>query len=326
MALEDRKSLLQPQSVEAQQYRLQFSNLTDRVGEVVTYNSPGALTPRASQFAPPVSQVSPQAAAPSVSVPTPIPAVQEVVFSDKAADFDGSFFFTASNPDLGFSTPSGSYSYGVMFKPDSFTAGHTQTIFHTYTGSFASHSIELAIASGGDLQLKYSHNGGYIRYRVQEKHYRKYTGKSTNGYTFIEFAKIAPSGPQITPLARDRNLLKINGLNMLADKRSQNDTAVDVGSFDISNNDNFYIGGTAAQPGTNFSGSIAFVYFGTGLVTRDHLELKDGLRDISNTVGSLRVRAYKFNQVGAVEHTGSLATTQVPLGLSGSYAYADSYK
>lgn len=329
MALEDKKSLLQPKSVQAQQYRLQFSNLSDRIDEVITYNTPGALVPQASQFAPPVSQVAPQAAAPSVPVPTPTPSVEVQSFAEKSADFDGSFFFTASNGDLGMSTPSGSYSYGVMFKPDNFKAGHPQTIFHTYTGSFASHSIELSIAGGGDLQVKYSHGGGYIRYRVQEKTYRKYVGKSGNGYTFVEFHKVAtPSG--LLPFAsRAVHLLKINGQNFPAEFRTQNAEVVNTTAFDISNNDNFYIGGTAAQDGANFSGSIAFLYFGTGLVTVDHLELKDGTREVSNTRENSiakRARAYTFTTAGAVEHTGSLATTQVPLGLSGSYAYVDSYK
>jgi len=329
MALEDKKSLLQPKSVQAQQYRLQFSNLSDRIDEVISYNTPGALVPQASQFAPPVSQVAPQAAAPSVPVPTPSPSVEVQSFAEKAADFDGSFFFTASNGDLGMSTPSGSYSYGVMFKPDNFKAGHTQTIFHTYTGSFASHSIELSIAGGGDLQVKYDHGGGYIRYRVQEKVYRKYVGKSGNGYTFVEFHKLAtPSG--LLPLdTRGRHLLKINGQNLPAEFRMQNAEVVNTGSFDISNNDNFYVGGTPATSSANFSGSIAFLYFGTGLVTADHLELKDGTREVSNTRESSiakRARAYTFTTTGSVEHTGSLATTQVPLGLSGSYAYVDSYK
>lgn len=329
MALEDKKSLLQPKSVQAQQYRLQYSNLTDRLGETISYNSPGALTPRASQFAPPVSQVAPQVAAPvPTPVPTPAPAVQAPVYLEKAADFDGSFFFTASNGDLGIGTPSGSYSFGAMFKPDSFDPGHTQTLFHTYTGSFASHSIELSITGNGELQLKYDNNGGYIRYRVTKSQYEQYTGKSANGYTFIEFVKLAtPAGNP--PFTRARFLLKINGLNIGATARSSNDTAVNTDAFDASNNDNFYIGGTAARPGTNLSGSIAFMYFGTGLITKDHLELRDGVKDVSNTLQSsiaLRSRAYKFNTVGAVEYTGSLATTQVPLGLSGSYAYVDSYK
>lgn len=332
MALENKKSLLQPSSTQAQQYRLQFSNLVDRVGEVISYNSTEALVPQASQFAPPVSQTTGTSETPDssgASVTSGTSGGTAITYSEKAADFDGSFFFTASNADLGFSTPSGSYSYGVMFKPDKFIAGHTQTIFHTYTGSFASHSIELSITGGGEIQLKYAHGGGYIRYRVPQRQYKQYARKSANEYTFIEFAKLATADFQTLPLANARHLLKINGQNLLAFHRSSNAAATNVPSFDISNNDNFYIGGTAARSGTNFSGSIAFVYFGSGLITQDHLDLRDGLRDVSNTRESSiakRARAYKFNTTGAVEYTGTLATTQVPLGLSGSYAYVDSYK
>lgn len=338
MALENRKSLLQPESVEAQQYRLRESRLLNTVDTSISLES--QVTPaapaRQSLLAPNpadtvassnvvVADTSTGADNSSNGSPT-VP----IILVDKAADFDGSFFFTASNADLGMSTPSGSYSYAMMFKPDTFKAGHTQTLFHTYTGSFASHSIELSIESGGDLHLKYSHNGGYIRYRVQEKNYKQYTGKSGNGYTFVEFHKTPSQTNQGGRfLIGSSHLLKINGGNLLAQTRSSNPTVVNTDSFDISNNDNFYIGGTAAGPNRNFSGSIAFTYFGNGLVTQNHLDLRDGILDVSNTNENSiaeRARAYKFNQVGAVEHTGSLATTQVPLGLSGSYAFVDGHK
>ena len=225
-----------------------------------------------------------------------------------------------------------------MFKPDTFKAGHTQTLFHTYTGSFASHSIELSLASGGDLHLKYSHNGGYIRYRVQEKQYRKYVGKSGNGYTFVQFSKAAT--PQYlvnqgTILTEGTHMVNFNGAGYMGTRhKSVSAALVNTASFDISNNDNFYIGGTAATSNANFSGSIAFIRFGNPLLSSDYLKLRDGDKDVSATadfqgVGAAAARAYKFTNNSAtasIEYTGSLATTQVPLGLSGSYAFVDGHK
>jgi hypothetical protein len=161
MALENRKSLLQPESVEAQQFRLRESRLLNTVDTSISLES--QVTPaapaRQSLLAPnPADTVaSSNVVVADTSTGTDnssngSPTVP-IVLVDKAADFDGSFFFTASNADLGMSTPSGSYSYAMMFKPDTFKAGHTQTLFHTYTGSFASHSIELSIESGGDLHV-----------------------------------------------------------------------------------------------------------------------------------------------------------------------------
>lgn len=336
MPLEDRKSILQPETVEAQQFRLRESRLLNAATTPIAFeNQAGSVTTaRPSLLAPnPADTV---ASSDVVTAETSTrtdnssngSSTVPIVLVDKAADFDGSFFLTASNADLGLGTPSGSYSYGVMFKPDTFKAGHTQTIFRTYTGSFASHSIELSLASGGDLHLKYSHAGSYIRYRVQEKNYRQYTGKSGNGYTFVEFHKTtSQTNHGQRPLVGSRHLLKINGGNMSAlPKSSGNALSVNTSSFDISNNDHFHIGGTSAEDNANFSGSIAFLYFGNNLVTADHLSLRDGLKDVSETSSTFRARAYKFNQIGAVEHTGSLATTQVPLGLSGSYAFVDAHK
>lgn len=363
MALENKKSLLQPESVEAQQYRLQNSRLAARVEQTIStgnqQSSAGAarLAGRPSVLAPstppsplpaesnatatstlPGGSATPIATtttSETVSSTSPSVPTSEVIYSDRAADFDGSFFFTASNADLGFSTPSGSYAVAVMFKPDRFIAGHTQTIFHTYTGSFASHSLELSLAQGGDLHLKYSHNGGYIRYRVQEKHYRNSVGKSANGYTFVEFQKAATPQYLInqgTILKESSHMVNFNGAGYMGTKnKSLNAHLVNTASFDISNNDNFYIGGTAATPNANFSGSIAFIRFGDSLLTSDHLKLRDGEKDVVATVdfqgvGRPASRAYKFSTTGAVEHTGSLATVQVPLGLSGSYAHVASYK
>ena len=349
MALENKKSILQPQSVEVQQFRLKESRLVNTVDTPIAFanQARSAAPARPSLFAlnPADTVGSGDVVLSNTSTGTDNSSngvsTSEIVYSEKAADFDGSFFFTASNPDLGFGTPSGSYAVAVMFKPDTFKAGHTQTIFHTYTGSFASHSLELSLAQGGDLHLKYSHNGGYIRYRVQEKQYRNSVGKSTNGYTFVEFHKA--DTPQYlvnqgTILTEGAHMVNFNGAGYMGTRnRSARAALVNTASFDISNNDNFYIGGTAATSNANFSGSIAFIRFGNSLLSSDYLKLRDGDKDVSATVdfqgvGAAAARAYTFTDnpaTASIEYTGSLATTQVPLGMnvhSSSYVYVSSYK
>lgn len=350
MALENKKSLLQPESVEAQQYRLQNSRLAARVEQTISTGDQQSSAGRPSVLAPSTpptplpaeSSTNTTATLPGGSATpatiattsetvgtTPSVPTSEVIYSDRAADFDGSFFFTASNPDLGFDVPSGSYQYAVMFKPDTFQAGHTQTIFHTYSGSFASSSIELSLGAGGDLQLRYQHNGGYIRYRTPHRWYASTKGKSGNGYTLFTFNE----KPNLNNLPFSGYLptMNMNANPKATQVKSQYAYLVNTGSFNIANNDHFSIGGTAARTGTNFSGSIAFICFSTEDIGRDnYLGLRDGTKGIEDVVNSDSftdiVRAYEFNTTGAVEHTGSLATVQVPLGLSGSYAHVASYK
>jgi len=363
MALENKKSILQPESVEAQQFRLKNSNLAARLDQSISISNQqssavGAAPTRPSILAPstpPTPLPAESNATVSSTVPggspTPLPSpvnpagsptntsigpsapTQEIVLSDKAADFDGSFFFTASNPDLGFTVPSGSHHVAVMFKPDTFTANHTQTIFHTYSGSFASQSIEMYIAPNGNLNVRYSNKGGYIRYQLAKSAYTPHrTGKQGNGYTFATYFKV-PSNVGGRPFGTSENqLMTVNGNYLSAGIKHKNIAQVNTGSFNISNNDHFYIGGTAARSNSNFSGSIAFMFFGDVIPNKIQTGFQDGTLDVSNPPDFNTTRAYKFTNNAAtasIEYTGSLATTQMPLGMnvhSSSYTYVDSFK
>lgn len=354
MALENKKSLLQPESIEAQQYRLKNSNLAARLDQSISISNQqssavGAAPTRPSVLAPstpPTPLPAESNATVSSTVPggspTPIPSpanpagsptnspsapTQEIVYKTIAADFDGSFYFTASNADLGIAAISGSaYSYGIMFKPDSLKAGHDQTLFHTYSGSFQSCSIDISLLAGGNIALRYRNNGGSRMYRFKYGSWVEgLSGKDGNGYTYIQLNRSTTN--RVGPVSADHKFY-ISGQNRVLGTKTTNSIGIFSGDFNVSNNDHFYIGGTAAQDGINFSGSIAWITFDKkGLPAGNVSQLKNRDETVTRFRDSNWVRSYTFTNNAAtasIEYTGSAATTQVPLGMnvhSSSYTY-----
>ena len=316
MALEDKKSLLQPASVQAQQYRLQYSNLQNRANEAIKYVQPSALVPNASQFVggpTPVSLVAP------VTQPAQNPVVAKT-YKTLAGVFDGNTYFTASiGDDMDLNTvTTGSLSFVFMVKPDTLPTREKQYLLHTYTGSFASHSLEVTL-NGYNLEIRGTNAGKYSRWYATIP--ASAWGNQENGYTLIEIGKNQQSYDPGSPLLFTTCYAKVgNASYNLVPKGSGI-----VPSHNLLLVDHLNIGGTAAVANSNFSGSIAFVMVkgATRLTAQQYVELKDGKKLVGSIIP--QVRAYTFDADGAVEDPGTLADVNVTLGVTGSYSTTTGY-
>jgi len=367
MALENKKSLLQPESVEAQQYRLQNSRLAARVEQTIStgnqQSSAGAARPagRPSVLAPstppsplpaesnatttstlPGGSATPIATATTsetVSTTTPTVSTPPVIYKRDAISLDGSAYLTASldltDPDLSITNVTGSrWGFVFMVDMENRKAGHRQTLLHTYSGSAQSSSLEMGIGGDGHLFLEYKNNGGVLTYaghpntQVRTRHLNRLDqleGKQGNGYTYIQFDR--QSSGNNTPDVRSNHNGLLGTGGAIFESSSVNYLSILGADLDISNNDNFYIGGTSARPNSNFSGSIAYAAIYKRAPFAGFIQqLRDrGTDPTYSTVNNNFVREYRFNG-SIVERTGSLATTQVPLGISGSVTYVDAHK
>lgn len=367
MALENKKSLLQPESVEAQQYRLQNSRLAARVEQTIStgnqQSSAGAARPagRPSVLAP-STPPSPLPAESNATVsstvpggsPTPIPSpappsghpdnspsvpTPPVVYKRDAISLDGSAYLTASldltDPDLSIANVTGSrWGFVFMVDMENRKAGHRQTLLHTYSGSAQSSSLEMGIGGDGHPFLEYKNNGGVVTYaghpntQVRTRHLNRLDqleGKQGNGYTYIQFDR-KTSGDNTPNVRADHNgMLGAGGA--IFESSSVSASSILGADLDISNNDNFYIGGTSARPNSNFSGSIAYaaIYKRAPFAGFIQQLRGKGTDPTYSTANNNFVREYRFNG-NILELTGSLATTQVPLGISGSVTYVDAHK
>ena len=324
MALEDKKSGLQPSSVQAQQYRLQYSNLAPAgvAPDSTTNRQPAPVTS-------PRPTVSAFASAPVyTSVPTPVPAVSQtpaVVPSTfrQAAFFDGATVYSASlatGNDFIFEYNNKAFSVDLTFKPAA-PDSLRHTIFHTYSGSFMSQSLELFI-TGSYLVLELTNgtttfNGQVVEQRAHFTRDLSYlesigrTGHMTNGFTYFS--------------ARIQNL---NGLfvdmKFKANSFNTNSSIPIPPDFNTSNNTHFYVGGSPAK-NSYFSGSIASMLFLTGSTVTNQQWGDMALRDVNPTTVSPQLRTYTFNNTPA-EFTGSQASFSRPLELvAGTLSYVDSY-
>jgi hypothetical protein len=319
MALEDKRSRLQPGSVQAQQYRLQFTNLQP-VSVTAQQPSPVAnARPAVSAFA---SVPAP------VSIPTPQPAVSQTPAAvpstfRQAAFFNGATVFSASlatGNDFIFEYNNKAFSVDLTFKPAA-PDSLRHTIFHTYSGSFMSQSLELFI-TGSYLVLELTNgtttfNGQVVEQRAHFTRDLSYlesigrTGHMTNGFTYFS--------------ARIQNL---NGLfvdmKFKANSFNTNSSIPIPPDFNTSNNTHFYVGGSPAK-NSYFSGSIASMLFLTGSTVTNQQWGDMALRDVNPTTVSPQLRTYTFNNTPA-EFTGSQASFSRPLELvAGTLSYVDSY-
>lgn len=316
MALENKKSQLQPTTIQAQQYRLQYSNLQDRASQATTYNRAAGLVPNTSQFA---GRPAPVALAAPVAQPVQAPTTEKV-YRTSAGVFGGNTYFTSSIGDIDLNgVTSGSLSFVFMIKPDAVPTREKQYLLHAYTGSFASHSLEVTL-NGYNLEIRGTNAGKYSRFYATIP--ANVWGNQDNGYTLIEIGRNPQSvnAPNM-PLAwtsfyarvgnRAYNLIpKGNGI---------------VTSHDLPLADQLYIGGTPYTAGSNFSGSIAFAMI-KGNTRLTSVQYND-LGDSKITAGSIipQVRAYTFDGTGAIEDPGTLANVNVTLGVTGSYSTTTGY-
>jgi len=330
MALEDKKSGLQPSSVQAQQYRLQFTNLQP---VSLTAQQPAPVTsPRTtvSAFAGVPAPTSLPVSGPPVSqTPAAVPSTFR-----QAAFFDGATVYSASlatgndfkaqiNNNLG------SFSVNLIFKPAA-PDSLRHTIFHTYSGSFMSQSLELYI-TGSNLILEFTNGTANTPSGIIESvsifsrdlNYLKSRGKTehmTNGFTFsaarynsyvpmsIDFKfkdNTFPIGPSPIPANPNVSLFVQTG-------------------FNTANNTHFYLGGSPAK-NSYYSGSIASITFTTGSFLTNQQWGDMSLRDLIPATVSPQLRTYTFDSTPA-EFTGSQASFLRPLELvAGTPSYVDSY-
>lgn len=315
MALENQKSILQPQTVQAQQYRLQFSDLQNRVGEATQYNQAPSPTPTTSLF---------QGGPAPVSLPAPVPQPATApsvakYYKTKAAVLDGATYFTSSIGDVDLNIViSGSVNFAFMIKPDTIPTAQKQVLFHAYSGSFASHSLEISL-TGITLEIKSTNNGAYSRY------YRGIPlnrwGNEENGYTLLNVIKDAQFATSNLVADFAGYSVQVGNTNYGMQRGAQGSLT----SLDLALADHLSIGGTEAYPNENFSGSIAFVMIkgDTRLSPSQYSEISD----VKKTPGQIipQVRTYTFDSTGAVEDPGTLADINVPIGVTGSYSTTTGY-
>lgn len=313
MALEDKKSGLQPSSVQAQQYRLQFTNLAPAgvVPDSITNRQPAPVTsPRSavSAFQAP-AVLTPASINTSPPSPSAAPA-NAVVYNSIAASLTGAGHFSTGT-GLGYIAGaqdsghvlSGSYAMSFAVKFDNLSAPHKQYIFHTYSGSFASQSMAIYIESSS-LNLEYTNKGQSKKFFRQLGTLSTPIGNQNNGYTVITINR----GPSATP-AFPANFSKHS--LYLGDKR------IDFGEFgyqigidstyDIRLNDRFNVGGTDLIGNQNFSGSIQyFQFYGQNLYTSQQIiNMVNGTVPARTLPGQNRTWSFKGN--GVEVNTGTQA-------------------
>jgi len=330
MAIGDKKSLLQPSSVQAQQFRLQFTNLQPIS---LTAQQPSPVTN-------PRTTVSAFAGVPApISLPTPQSAVSQTPAAvpstfRQAAFFDGATVYSASlvggndfkaqyNAGV-----QGSFSVDLIFKPAA-PDSLRHTIFHTYSGSFMSQSLELYI-TGSDLVLEFT-DGTTVIEGVPVEHRSVFrrnlssfgreglTEHMTNGFTYFAARYFQPY-----PFSID---FKLKGQSVPAGPSvvpGTNFTFYIPTTLNTANNTHFYVGGSPAK-NSYYSGSIASITFATASFFTNQQWGDMALRDLNPTTVSPQLRTYTFNSASA-EFTGSQASFSRPLVLvAGTPSYVDSY-
>lgn len=331
MALGDKKSGLQPSSVQAQQYRLQYSNLTSQAARTIT----------SGQAAQPVSRPATSTLAPPPAVPTPapspVPAVSQTPAAvpatfKKAAFFNGATALSASlvgGNDLGFGrAASNQVEISLVFKPVLSSDTTRRTIFHTYSGSAMSQSLEL-YTIGSNLYLEMTNdvttlNGQTVPntwYTSTDLNWAKtfgYAEHTTNQYTYYA-NRLVPGSSSTTFVILKGNTMTVGGVGNKPSFPIQ--IPID---FDTSNNTHFYIGGSPAK-NSYFSGSIASITFTSGSWLPNQAWGDIALRDKPAETATPQLRTYTFNNA-VVETTGSQASFSRPLELvTGTLTYVDSY-
>ena len=331
MALENKKSILQPSSVEAQRYRLQYSNVESQADR--TNTSAGAIAPtqRAATSTANVSQFAPvPVPAPVVAPPAPTPpaAVEIPVEYKQALYFDGTTALSASldgGHDLDFLSNSTDYLvFTLLFKPATMsnTNSTKQTILHMYSGSADTQSFEV-YTQYGDI---------YVDLRPDNDPANAYTFKTSitwakvygraynlpNSYTFYQVR--LKSGNY-----RDIKTGTQTAAGNSAANRSTSTRFSTHPSLDLTNTTDFYIGGSPAN-NTFFSGSIASIMFTNGTSMMTNQEWGDlAVRERALETITPQLRTYNFDNA-LTEHTGSQASYSLPLEIvTGTLTYVDGY-
>lgn len=331
MALGDKKSGLQPSSVQAQQYRLQYSNLQSAAPRTIT----------SGQAAQPVSRPAISTLAPPPAVPIPVPAsapatsqTPAVVPSTfkKAAFFDGATILSASldgGNDFGFALNGANpVQIDIVFKPASLTDNTRRTIFHTYSGSAMSQSLEIyTIGSrlymevtnemttfNGQLTPDYWNTSADLNWASAAGRF----GYMTNQYSFYSVRLRPQVNTSVYVILKDQTMAYGGVGNTPSFGRQIN------ANFDISNNTHFYIGGSVGRS-SYFSGSIASILFASGSYITNQQWGDVALRDTPQQTIAPQLRTYTFDNA-PVEITGSQAQYSRPLvTVTGSLTYVDSY-
>jgi hypothetical protein len=334
MALGDKKSGLQPSSVQAQQYRLQFSNLESRAASTITGGQVAQPTsrPAVSTLAPPAAVVTPAPVPPPAVAQTP--AVIPSTFR-KAAFFNGATILSASlstGNDFGFNidqfNSTNRVQIDLIFKPASLEGSTRRTIFHTYSGSAMSQSLELYMI-GPTLYLEMTNNTTTVNGQVVPDNWYTSTDLNwarafglaeymNNQYTFYS-ARLAPGAYNSVELKLKGQTMSYGGVGNLALFGRQ----INV-DFDISNNTHFYIGGSVGR-NSYFSGSIASIMFTSGSYISNQQWGDVALRDTPQQTITPQLRTYTFDNA-PVEITGSQARYSRPLQtVTGTLTYVDGY-
>ena len=302
MALENTKSLLQPDSIEAQQYRLQYSNLLGRVSDL--------------QPAPAGSSAVAKSAAAAIDKPTSSKGVYTPVA--RALYFDGNTYLysTGSQSDMLFGPQQRVLSF--YMKPDLWDVGDTkQTIFHTYSGSFASQSLHVYM-TGSNLRAEWNHNttASYVQCDLLAQPSNRSQG---NGYSYIRMSLVHPAFETAFFVGKAKARLGLT--------RYRRPIA---GFTTTANNTHFSIGGTGAYDAMNFSGSIDDFAIFNRLLTSPEVV---GIVDKTFTTGTISdtIRTYELHATSSdglfPDLTGSNASLQFPLtgSANATITYTNSY-
>jgi hypothetical protein len=258
-----------------------------------------------------------------VPAPTPVVSSVPIVYSDTAFYFDGNSLFSSSLETIDAPINLTS-SMGIMMaiKPNVFTTGSTQTILHMYSGSFASQSLAISLVNGA-IQTTFRNNGQTATFSRNASS----IGTLGNGYTLVTFEYFGNSEyNSLTNPSYGFPSIQFNKDTANTNATQTTQTSIESLSASFANTDHLYIGGTQFEPNMNFQGAIGFVAFNFGspytsaypnAIFDQRLPAKD-----LTTAGSFKTRVYTFGEPNgsgvAVETTGSGATKNVTLTLSGS--------
>lgn len=308
MALENKKSLLQPSSAQSQQYRLQFSNLVPTsVAPLATttaqqpapvanrrpavsafVSAPAPVSLQAPATIPP-SLPAPAAAAPAAAPTTPLVYKSSALFFGEGLHYSASVDDGISVGDIKFLNFYDS-TFMAYIKPTNARPWNKESIFHIYSGSAVSHSLEVYL-TGSDIAVEYSHNNqSYVRSVTMPN-----VGNFGNGYYLIR-------------LVSGKNNRALLYPNLGGWPYAGGDSANFPSGFDTSN-------ATDMKLGLSFSGSmdyITFIYNGK-LTSADEAGLKNGTIKPDQISNYTRIYRGYSDVPYMAELTGSNAAASVTL-------------
>tara|TARA_R110000868_G_scaffold183975_8_gene425399 strand:+ start:703 stop:1428 length:726 start_codon:yes stop_codon:yes gene_type:complete len=232
------------------------------------------------------------------------------------------YIATSSNAyaDYAFNSTS-SYEIAFLGTPADYSSYNKKTVFHTYSGSFVSQSVEVYFQNG-NLAIEYRDSGSVATFalNLNSTKVQAVLGKQGNGHTFFKIKKNV-NYAQPANVANHSFSIGKNSFQPTYDTAPSK-----VLRYTFAGNTDFCIGGSSStlHASNPYSGSLQFITFkGPDFMTSGQIV---GVCDATLLAKNIspQVATFDFSNAAAFiqEFVGSLASgqsTQINLTGSGYY-------